>query len=276
MGLLDYVTSHSMDEDYAHVSAGSGRPSEPRGIRPGTAAIMIVGLFGLLLATAAVQTSRTAVASQDGRQQLVDQIEARTAQVEALRERIAETRIEVAELEERALQTTGRGRVLSDRLDRLGVLAGSAPVQGPGVRVVVDDAPGADSPLENVLDGDLQKLANALWLAGAEAISINGQRLTTLSAIRQAGDAITVNNVSLSRPYTVKAIGNPDTMPARFVETAHGSQWLDLQATYGLQFEMTTEESLRVSAANRLTLRHAVPSGAVSTAHPRVQPEVSR
>ena len=45
-----------------------------------------------------------------------------------------------------------------------------------------------------MLDPDLQKLVNGLWAAGAEAISINGQRLTNLSAIREAGEAITVNS----------------------------------------------------------------------------------
>ncbi|MGH3331031.1 MAG: DUF881 domain-containing protein, partial [Nocardioidaceae bacterium] len=101
--------------------------------------------------------------------------------------------------------------------------------------------------------------ANALWDSGAEAISINGQRLTNLSSIRQAGSAITVNFVSLSRPYVVSAIGDPDSMPARFVETRGGSQWLDYQATYHLQFDMTSEESLRLPAADsdRLGLRHA-------------------
>jgi uncharacterized protein YlxW (UPF0749 family) len=132
-------------------------------------------------------------------------------------------------------------------------------VTGTGLKVVVDDAPGAVSDNQRVLDQDLQKLTNALWASGAEAISINGQRLSNLSAIRLAGSAITVDFVGLTRPYTVLAVGDPDTMPARFVETEHGRDWLDLRAVYGLEFEMTSEQSLRLPAApaRRLGLRHA-------------------
>lgn len=257
MGLLAYITATSVDEDYAHVSRSANRSTDPGSTRPGTAALLILGLFGLLVATAAVQTSRNAGETQDGHTELVNQIDARSAQVDARREQIGEIQEEITTLESASLETTARGRELSNRLNRLGLQAGSSAVTGPGVRTVVDDAPNATSAQQEVLDKDLQKLVNALWESGAEAISINGQRLTNLSAIRHAGSAITVNFLSLSRPYVVTAVGNPDTMPARFLETVHGSYWLDLQATYGLQFEMTSEESLTLPPAKRLILRYA-------------------
>ncbi len=259
MGLLGYITAHSMDEDYAHVAARHEAGGESRNVRQGAAALIILGLFGLLVATAAVQTSRNAVASESGHDELVTQIKARDAQVDAKRGRVGDLREEIDTLQTDFLEATSQGRTLSAKLSRLGVQTGAAAVTGPGVKVVVDDAPDATSYVEEVQDKDLQKLANALWDSGAEAISINGQRLTNLSSIRQAGSAITVNFVSLSRPYVVSAIGDPDSMPARFVETRGGSQWLDYQATYHLQFDMTSEESLRLPAADsdRLGLRHA-------------------
>lgn len=257
MGLLDYVTSHSMDEDYAHVSGRKPAGGASKQPQAGLAALVILGLFGLLVATAAVQHSRTETVSESGRSEIITQIKARSAQVDSRRARIVEMRDEITTLETQFLETTNEGRALSTQLSRLGVRAGSTAVTGPGVRTVVDDAPDAISEQQQVLDKDLQKLVNALWESGAEAISINGQRLTTLSAIRHAGSAITVNFRSLSRPYVVSAIGNPDAIPARFVETQDGSAWLDLEAAYGLQFDMTSEESLTLPAANRLDLRHA-------------------
>jgi len=256
MPLLDYITAHSLDEDYAHVADRAGAaPSRPG--RPGLAALVITGLFGLLVATAAVQTSRNAGDAQSSRDSIVTQIKARSASVDARRDRIANLRDEIGSLTALSLENTSQGRALSARLDRLGVMSGSLAVTGPGVRVVVDDAPGAVDDQQRVLDEDLQKLVNALWASGAEAIAVNGQRLTALSAIRGAGSAITVNNtVSLSRPYTVLAIGDPDTMPARFVETTHGRDWLDLRTIYGLEFEMTSQRSMRLPAARRLDLRH--------------------
>lgn len=259
MPLLDYVTAHSMDEDYAHVAERAGRTGQPQHVRPGLAAVIVLALFGVLVAMAAVQTARNAEQASGSRDSLITQIQARTAQVDARRARVANLRQEIESLQTIYLETTGQGRLLSARLERLGVLTGADLVTGPGVKVVVDDAPGAVGPVEQVLDEDLQKLVNALWASGAEAISINGQRLSNLSAIRSAGQAITVNFVSLQRPYTVLAIGNPDTMPARFVETEHGQDWLDLRAVNRLQFTMTSEESLRLPAApsRRLTLRNA-------------------
>ena len=75
-------------------------------------------------------------------------------------------------------------------------------------------------------------------------MAINGERLTNLSTIRLAGGAITVNARSLRRPYVVTAIGNPDTLPARFAETSSGQAWLDLQREVGLQLKIKPESSL--------------------------------
>lgn len=257
MGLLDYITAYSLDEDYAHVSRRAATDDETPKPNAGLAALVILGLFGLLVATAGVQTSRNAVDQADGREQLVTQIKARSAQVDARRDQANQLREEVDALRTSYLETTTRGRQLSTRLSRLGVRTGAAAVTGPGVKVVVDDNPNATSARQRVLDKDMQRLANALWASGAEAISINRERLTSLSAIRQAGSAITVNGRSQSAPYTLRAIGNPDAMPARFVETRHGAAWLDDQRSYGLLFEMTAEESLKVPAAKNLNLRYA-------------------
>ena len=261
MPLLDYITAHSLDEDYAHVAEREAQDTEEAKppVRPGLAALVIMGLFGLLVATAAVQTARNADEASSSRESIITQIDARRAQRDARRDRVASLRAEVAALQTDFLDATAQGRALTTRLDRLEVVSGATPVTGTGVKVVVDDAPDAVEARQRVLDEDLQKLVNALWASGAEAISINGQRLNGLNAIRTAGDAITVNLVSLSRPYRVLAVGDPDTMPARFVETKHGQDWLDLQSFWGLQFDMTSEQSMRLPAtpARRLTLRHA-------------------
>ena len=193
MGLLDYLTAHSMDEDYAQVAERESSKGAPTPNRSGAAALLILGLFGLLVATAAVQTSRNAVETEDDHQQLVTQIQARSAQVDARRDRVASLREEVESLRAQFLDASTQGRAMTARLDRLGVRTGASAVTGPGVRAVVDDAPGAVSAENKVLDQDLQRLVNALWGVGAEAIAINGERLTTLTAIRFAGSAIVVN-----------------------------------------------------------------------------------
>jgi len=139
---------------------------------------------------------------------------------------------------------------------RLASATGDAAVTGPGVRITVDDRADARTQRQVVLDEDLQRLVNGLWVAGAEAVAINGERLTALSAIRGAGEAITVNFRSLRRPYVVEAVGDPDDLPARFIESPGGTWWLNLESVYQLRFDMSSEDSVTLPAAPPPTLRH--------------------
>ena len=123
------------------------------------------------------------------------------------------------------------------------------------MKLVVDDAVDATSEDQIVLDSDLRDIANGLWQAGAEAISINGHRLSTLSAIDVAGQNIVVNYESIQPPYTILAIGDRDRLPARFVETTTGTYWLSNQEAFGLRFEMTPESNLSVPAADARRFR---------------------
>ena len=257
VGLLDYLSTHTLDEDYAYVSERreAGHAPPPRR-RVGLAGAVVLAVFAALVATAAVQTSRSAVADERSRAELVDQVETARSQLEAERDRVARLRAETTALETRQLRGDASAQGLLRTLEQLGVLTGASPARGPGVRVVADNAPGATSARNQVLDSDLQRLVNGLWGAGAEAISINGQRLTTLSTIRLAGGAITVNARSLRRPYVVSAIGDPDTLPARFAETSSGQAWLDLEREVGLRLRITARDDLRLPGAV-VSLRYA-------------------
>jgi uncharacterized protein YlxW (UPF0749 family) len=261
MGLLNYITATSLDEDYAHVSEQRRKSGEAKGgaapkKSPGTVGIAVLAVFGVLVATAAVQTSRNADESASSRASLVSQVKTRTAVLDRQRTTVSDLRRQITALSDSQLAATTEGRSLQSRLDRLGVLTGATAARGPGVRVVVDDAPGAKSPKFMVQAPDLQKLANALWTVGAEAIAVNGQRLTSLSAIRDAGSAITVNYVSLRRPYTVSAIGDPKRMGADLLDTSGGQTWATLQS-FGLQFDVNTKDNMLLPAARRVTLRYA-------------------
>jgi uncharacterized protein YlxW (UPF0749 family) len=266
MGLLDYLSSHTLDEDYAYVcerkaSRGTERPRR----RIGLVGALMMAVFALLVITAAAQTSRNSVSDERERRELVTQVSQARTQLSAERVQLARLKAETAALEDRQLSSDTSAQGLLDNIRLLGVKAGTIPVRGPGVRVVADNAPGANSPRNEVLDSDLQKLVNGLWEAGAEAISLNDQRLTTLSTIRLAGGAITVNARSLSRPYVVSAIGNRDTLPARFAETSSGQAWLDLRREVGLRLTITSVSSLRLPGA-AVSLRYAnqEPVGEVS------------
>ncbi len=261
VGLLDYLTAHSLDEDYAHVARRRTAAGGTRARVRHLPAVVVLVLLGMLVATAAVQTARSRPATASSRESLITQAKDRREALDDARRQVAALRVSVARGRESVLAATGSGRAVQAELARLGGASGAAAVTGPGVRVVVDDSPTATTERQVVLDKDLQILVNGLWVSGAEAVAINGQRLTNLSSIREAGEAITVNLRSLSRPYVVSAIGDPDQLPARFIESAGGSWWLNLQAVYNLQFSISREQSLSLPAAPAVTLRHARPRG---------------
>jgi len=257
MGLLNYLGATSMDPDYERVSRSRDARDQGRRGGPGWAALLALALFGTLAATAAVQTARSADDNRTGHAELVRQVQARQEQLAARRELVDELSSEVRTLETEILDATVEGRSIQTSLSGLGVSTGAEAARGPGVRMEADDGPAGTSEA-TVLDVDLQKMVNGLWLAGAEAVSINGQRVTNLTAVRLAGDFITVNFERISRPYTILAIGNPDTLGSRFVDTPGGQWWLDLQSLYGVKLDInTSEENLTLPAADRLELRHA-------------------
>lgn len=256
LGLLGYVVAHALDDDYRE--AARTRPAPARSSRWLTVAALAA--FMLLIITAASQTSRNAVADAHERADLVKQVKARRAAVDKAQTHILRLRATNSRLSAALVNNDKLSAGTRQRLGDLGVLSGVAAVRGPGVEITVDDAPGATTDRQTVLDVDLQALVNGLWQAGAEAMSINGQRITGLTAISQAGSAIDVNYTNLSRPYVVSAIGDPTRLPSRFADTVGGQTWLDLHQQVGLAFEVRTRTRLDLPAAPAPTLRSAEPA----------------
>lgn len=259
MPLLSLITQQSLDEDYRHVaerrSTQAPRPSHGR---PHRTAAVVIAVFGLLVTIAAVQTSRNASVNDASRVTLVRQITAERDRVSSLQDQIVRLRERNVGLQERLGQVTSTAQAAVARMRRLETNTGFVAVSGPGVRATVDDAPNGD-PAQAVRDEDLALLVDGLWSAGAEAIAINGQRLTTLSAIRNSGPAIHVNGRPLAPPYTVLAIGDTRTLQADLLDSTHGSEFYSLARQLQFVFELRNEDSMNLPAApdRLLRLRHA-------------------
>jgi uncharacterized protein YlxW (UPF0749 family) len=145
--------------------------------------------------------------------------------------------------------------------------AGLGAVTGAGVVARLSDAPvildpttGKPSTAEvsRILDVDLQGVVNGLWSGGAEAIAVNGQRLTSTSTIRTAGSAILVDFRPVTSPYEVSAIGSDD-LERVFVGSAAAATMRDLVDKYGLGFSTREEGHLQLPAAPNQALRYAQP-----------------
>ena len=252
MSLLDRVAADALDPDYAR-SAQEGRGVG--GPRSWVALVVVFALAGLLLAAALVQVRRAAPDVAVARAGLLNEVASRTIETDALADEAASLRTEVGALREEQLDPSSAAR-----LQALELSAGGVAVAGPGVEVVLDDAadPQGDDPsLARVLDRDLQIAVNGLWAAGAEAVAVNGQRLTSRSAIRAAGDAILVDYRPLTRPYTITAIGDPKTLEARFATGPSAESLRTLQSTYGLRFAVSGAGRLVLPAAALPALAYA-------------------
>ncbi|WP_426244648.1 DUF881 domain-containing protein [Nocardioides sp. LHG3406-4] len=255
--LLSKITAQSMDEDYEHVArarAAGAQPPETRTTR--TWSTVVVAVFGTLVAIAGVQTARNADSDALGRSALIGQIQDEKGQLAAIQDRVGELVAANSTLEE-TLRTMGdRQDDLAARVRRVASRTGFGPVTGPGVVFQVNDAEGGDET-QVVRDDDLAILVDGLWAAGAEAIAINGQRLTARTSIQNSGRAIHVNTRPLAPPYTVEVIGNQDTLPARLLNTAHGAAWYALARSLAFRFSMDNDDDLSLPAARMLPLRQA-------------------
>lgn len=264
MPLLARITQQSLDEDY--LAAAERRAADPspsphsvRSGRPHRSAAVVIAVFGVLVATAAIQTNRDAGVNDASRTTLVSQITAKRTTVSTLQAQIVRMRESNVKLTDQVSALTVTQQATVARLHRLEALTGFVAVTGPGVRITADDAPGGDST-QLIRDEDLAILVDGLWNAGAEAISINGYRLTVLSAIRNVDLAVHVNSRPVSPPYTVLAIGNPRTLQANLLDSDHGQEWFSLVDQLGFEFAMQNVDSLSLPPAtpSMLTLRSVV------------------
>lgn len=250
MDLLNNLRRDALDPSYAEAAAVHGGRRRGPVLFP---ALLVVGLlFGLAVAT----TWRTAPAAAQDRAAVIERIKATEDRIDELRRRATGLSEEVRELRRSAGTLTASEQRLADQL---GPASGADPVSGPGVRLVVDDGADAAVSGSRVVDADLRMAANGLWVAGAEAVAINGHRLSSRTAIRNAGGAITVDYRSLTRPYTLEAVGDVDALRTGFADT-DGGRWLTgLRDHYGVGWRLDRAGEIRLEADPGLGVDRATP-----------------
>lgn len=138
---------------------------------------------------------------------------------QSLEEHIKEVESLLNQYREKASSGESSGELLKKELEELRMVAGLTEVFGEGVIVTINDSSkegrqGDDPNLFIVHDEDLLKVVNVLKAAGAEAISVNGLRITALSEISCAGPVILINQTRLAPPYVITAIGNKNNLQA--------------------------------------------------------------
>ncbi|HLL67489.1 MAG TPA: DUF881 domain-containing protein [Micromonosporaceae bacterium] len=229
--------------------------------------LLVLVLAGFLLAVAYRQAARAEPAAARARADLVVDVRERRAETDNLERRADDLRATVVREQDNAMVGGASGADAASLRD-LAAASGLGAVTGPGVAVRLADARAPVDPVtgrqtaENpgvVVDRDLQDVANALWQAGAEAVAVNGQRLSATTTIRAAGSAILVDFRPVTSPYTVTAIGG-DELEETFTASATAKRFRRYVSSYGMEFGVKRQATVTLSAAAPPRLRFVRPS----------------
>ena len=141
------------------------------------------------------------------------------------------------------------------RVERLKVPAGLEAVRGPGLTVQLDDAPDdviAQSDLDpNLLvvhQQDIQAVANAMWAGGAEAMTIQGQRVVSTTGIKCVGNTVVLHGIPYSPPYVLTAVGDPTQMLASINDSPYIDIYLDYVEQHDLGWEVQAHSAVELPA----------------------------
>lgn len=139
--------------------------------------------------------------------------------------------------------------ILKEEIENVKFIAGLKDIQGPGIIVIISDSEKEISYGENineflVHDIDVQRLVNDMKIAGAEAISVSGQRVLSSSEIECNGPTIRINDRTYAIPFVIKAIGDPKVLNASI--NAPGTYGYKLKNIYELKIETTLSNFLLI------------------------------
>lgn len=206
----------------------------------GTAAVCVVA--GLLIGVSAVNARGTDL--RPGRNtDLVGLVQSQSRRNAELAREVTELRRQVDQLS----AATGDQPDWGPRLAEQAAYAGLQPVAGPAVTVTLTDAPasvsaaGVDPDLLVVHQQDIQAVVNALWAGGAEAMTIQGQRVIATTGIKCVGNTVVLHGIPYAPPYVIAAIGDPARLRAALDASKAVQIYRQYVEAYGLGYRVTTQ-----------------------------------
>ena len=222
-----------------------------------TTIFIVCVLLGFLLALQfkSVRFHQKQSAMPSRNEQLTQRLVDEQTRNEQLSKQLDQYKEENEQFRQEAQESGGYATVLGEQLERAKMLAGRSAVHGPGLTVTLSDSkatptPGVDENAFVVHDTDLLRVINELRAAGAEALSLNGERIIATSEIRCAGPVVSINNRRYNIPFVIQAIGNPDTMEAAL--KMRGGV-IDELVTFQIEVAIEKKEDITIDA-----LRHDV------------------
>ena len=203
-------------------------------------------IFSFVIAAQLNTVGNTNIISEGMREaDLLRELQTMKEEYETLKEQYNESQEIVEEYKTSSSSNDTLIASMKSQLETANVLAGLTNVKGEGVVVTLKDSMDTEVSIEAGLvhDTDLTAIVTELKSAGAEAISINGQRVISTTAIRCVGPTIQVNSVKVASPFYIKAIGN-----SKYLESALNIKngVVDSLKSYGIEVEVETSESIKI------------------------------
>jgi uncharacterized protein YlxW (UPF0749 family) len=264
--LLVELVNDTLDPGYAAAAARRG-PNPPRRWYDAPAVAIGCLLIGFALVVGYIHTHRSAPEAQVVHDDLVTKVRDAEDRGDDLSAQLKRLSDELEAARNGALSASQRAQLSAAELS-----AGQVAVTGPGLSVTLDEPPapsaspstgrGGTTPVgaaHILTDRDIRSVVNELWADGAEAISVNDVRLTPTSAIRFAGEAVLVDFQAISPPYTIRAVGDADTLATGFAMSEVASRYQTLSSAVGIRFAFDEKGSLTLPASTPPTLRYARP-----------------
>ena len=207
-------------------------------LQQGWSIIFVFIVIGFLTAMYSRQERETASIVP---KQRIEELSVRLVQMEEERNALKN---QLQTIEEGASNVTATQEISEDLKLRACLL----PLEGTGLIIKMDDSTkeaksGENPNLYLIHDDDLLKVINELRAAGAEALSINGQRIIDTSEVRCAGPTLSVNNVRSSAPYEIHAIGDKNTLENAVKMRGGVAETLKV---WGIQLEVETSNSVYI------------------------------
>jgi uncharacterized protein YlxW (UPF0749 family) len=235
----------------AQASAARLRNYRSRSMLWRLAAPTVFVLAGALFITSAVSSGGTDLSGTAGRiGDLGGLAAAETRDLEELRAEQAKLAREVDALTSALGESSPSSA--QEQAEALRGPAGLDPVSGPGLTITLTDAPEAiaetvdDDEIDNLVvhQQDIQAVANALWAGGAEAMTIQGQRVVSTTGIRCVGNTVVLHDVPYAPPYRISAIGPAGDMLDAINDSPFIGFYLESVAAYQLGWDVDIEPEL--------------------------------
>jgi uncharacterized protein YlxW (UPF0749 family) len=199
----------------------------------------------------------------DPRDRIVDTIDQLEAEQSALKTEIGRLRSELAFFQSQSAANTDRLQKLNDELDAQRAAAGLIAVRGPGIAVTLDDSnvrsvPASAAPNAYLVhEFDVRDVVNVLWLAGAEAVAVNDERVIGNTSVYCVGSTVMVNTTRLSPPYVIRAIGEPGVLAETLRNPSYLSSLRQKADKYGVKFQVAQAAKMMLPAyTGGFSVRH--------------------